>query len=210
MKLKRKVIMLSTNDKAAPILSYLDDKGLIYFPQDEWNNKDLTKRHLYITSDEEIKEGDWFLSMFSNHILYNVKSDNNDDYPNVSGYKKIIATTNKSLGLPEPSIGFIKKFIERYNAGNPITEVTVDYEEDYIAACNIPASECLIKQSINGDCEGCKYCAVNLKVDKNNCITITAVKDSWTKEEVIAFAKKYADRAQAIIKPGDEWIEQNL
>jgi hypothetical protein len=81
---------------------------------------------------------------------------------------KIITTTDKSLGLPEPSPQFIQKYISEWNKGNIITEVMVEFE-----------TKTLVKP----------YDVYNetvtfLKVDSNNCITITKVKDSYSKEEV--------------------------
>jgi hypothetical protein len=50
--------------------------------------------HIYITSDEEIKEGDWHLNIVTNKISkYNIGLLN----PNRSNYKKIILTTDQDL-----------------------------------------------------------------------------------------------------------------
>lgn len=97
-------------------------------------------QHLYFTSDEEIKEGDWYIDD-CNGIRQSVTSDK--EYWEVrKDYKKIIACTNNSLkfgedvpgiitfkSLPQPSQQFIEKYIEEYNKGNIITEVLVEVEE---------------------------------------------------------------------------------
>jgi hypothetical protein len=51
-------------------------------------------RNIYITSDEEIKDGDWHLNIVTNKISkYNIGLLN----PNRSSYKKIILTTDQDL-----------------------------------------------------------------------------------------------------------------
>jgi hypothetical protein len=51
-----------------------------------------TAQHIYITSDEEIKEGDWYYDTTVNVIFKNDKI-----FLNGFGYKKIILTTNQDL-----------------------------------------------------------------------------------------------------------------
>ena len=51
-------------------------------------------QNIYVTSDSEIKEGDWHLNIVTNKISkYNIGLLN----PNRSNYKKIILTDNKDL-----------------------------------------------------------------------------------------------------------------
>ena len=54
MWIKRNVVMLPTNEKAEKGL-YLSKSGLLTIEK-------LTNQHLYILSDEEIKEGDWVIT----------------------------------------------------------------------------------------------------------------------------------------------------
>ena len=59
---------------------------------------------------------------------------------------------------------------------------------------------------------------IGLKVDKNNCITIRFIKETWTREEVINVLHSYLDsfstKHEAFHKiledQMNEWIEQNL
>ena len=104
-------------------------------------------QHLYIISDDEIKDGDYFLAdnrlnTTSNKGLPNwvlckcTKVKNSwvycneipDEGHNGDWCKKIIATTDESLNLPQPSQQFIQKYIEEYNKGNIITDVLVEYD----------------------------------------------------------------------------------
>lgn len=123
--------MLSTEDKKAPILSYLDNKSLQYFPLEYWSNSNLTKQHLYIISDEEINKGDWCVmldsagNVFSNPQQYiDVKTQYIND-----GHRKIIASTDKSLNILQIPEDFIKIFIKEYNKDNIITYVMIEYDE---------------------------------------------------------------------------------
>ena len=122
------------------------------------------KQHLYIISDDEIKEGDWKydtkLNMVIQHRSY------------TDGCKKIIATTDSSLGLPYPSQQFIQKYIEEYNKGNVITDVLVEYEYLLDDMVVLP----YWKLKVNA---------------KDNTITIKKLKEIYTKEEVCQILEKY-------------------
>jgi len=164
---KCKVVMLPTNEKAQvgeitsnttmPELFIMNKK--VY---KAWNTNyhgnivdgsHLRGNHLYILSDEEIKEGDWCMEL----ERYSIQDDNIEDcFPYTSvgedheDNMKIIASTDKSLKLyesetlakasgfslktdditlPQPTDAFIQKYIEEYNKGNIITRVLVEYEE---------------------------------------------------------------------------------
>jgi len=125
----------------------------------EWT--DLINQHLYITSDEEIKEGDWY---YNNH--YNsVALCTSIHALNRNNQFKIIATTDTSLELPQLSQSFIKTYIEAYNNGKVIDKVMVEYTKFE----NIRWSDEWQKFTNNEEI---------LKVDRNNEITIKPIKDS--------------------------------
>lgn len=186
-------------------------------------------QHLYILSDEEIKEGDWVI-INNEHIRQVSKTTCIIDSRclEVNGFnavvktacKKIIATTHKSIfpeetkdcigWYPQPSQSFIEKYIEEYNKGNIITEVMVEYE--YLPGRRVEADP-----EIHG---------TKLKINpKDNTITIRKIKDSWTKEEVIeimkqfkkdcemfsntSFRKKYG-KILTYSEMENKWIEENL
>lgn len=121
--------------------------------------------HIYVCSEEEIKEGDWFAvldrktlqvnssSTFANTI-HRCTEVVNGNYAFDGGFVgkdhhlficlKVIATKDSSLGdlqqimpgstglakksLPSIPETFIEQHITRYNEGNPIKEVMVEYE----------------------------------------------------------------------------------
>jgi hypothetical protein len=237
VKLKRQVVMLPTNQRLVNKGDLVLGHGHnMFVASGNMRPNSLIadyykSQHLYITSDEEIKEGDWYIDD-TNTIRQSVTSDG-DYWSRRKDYKKIIATTDKSIAvqkdsiticsgksrintyptektiIPSPSPEFVQAYIKAYNAGKPITEVMVEYEE---SCCDIR-----VQGGVNSpDC--CHKHAVQLKVDSNNCITITKVKDSWTREEVINILHKYLDdsstKNEAFHKILEEqlnqWIEQNL
>lgn len=207
---KANVVMLTTNEKATigdvvkssksgnlgiycKDKQYAENKGLI-----KWNSQ-----HLYITSDEEIKEGDcWIYSKPLNEIHFLTKAGypkNNPKYWLKDIYK-VIASTDPTLNLPQPSPQFIQKHIEEYNKGNVINEVMVEYI-DYNSDENYRIDN--------------KYNEIKLKVNsKDNTITIKKIKDSWTREEVVKLIKEYhasfASYPTMNLDLRDNWISKKL
>jgi hypothetical protein len=117
------IVMLPTNQKAHNIycvdnLEYHTDKRL---------SLNGAEQHLYVISEEEIKEGDWYIDDGDN-VRQSVTSDNSY-WERRSDYMKIIATTDKSLNLPSIPHSFIAYFIEQYNLNNAISSVEVEYED---------------------------------------------------------------------------------
>jgi PIN domain nuclease of toxin-antitoxin system len=227
--------MIATNEKSnCSIFKDITNKKLGYKPNDlrMFEHEDYIGQHLYITSSEEIKEGDWCL--VDNNILQWKKNDN---YQMLYNCKKIIATTDKSLtiitrislveggikhscnrhdDLPQPSKSFIKAYIEAYNNGNPITKVNVEYEVDYSIDCHESVEECQRFPHNKIDCEECIKASYKLKVNQSNEITIKNIKDTYSKEEVETLIRQWASftvtgRGQWW-KPNDldKWIEKNV
>ena len=186
-------------------------------------------QHLYITSDEEIKEGDWCYNSKRKSIELGKYMIGTNEF---IFCKKIIATTNTSLisineqyfdvnksrksavleqkTLPQIPQEFIEAYVKAYNEGNPITEVIVEYE--------IICGRCY---SNTDECWSAKECSrntdfpdiVKLKVNSDNTINIKLIKDNWSREEVkqlckLAF-KYHCDNSRTTSLP-DKWIEENL
>ena len=134
-----KIVMLDTS-KASLILS--NDGGKLMYDKSTSHlggyRKDIvfTPQHLYFLSSDKICEGDWYIDD-CNQVRQSVTSD--EEYWSVrQDYKKIIATTDKSLTfddgmnswfLPELSPEFIQKYIDAYNKGEKIEECLVEYED---------------------------------------------------------------------------------
>ena len=79
------------------------------FPEQHPNN---IANHIYITSDEEIKEGDWHFKITNNSVS-NYKLDSIN--PNKGRYKKIILTTDQNLikdGVQSIDDEFLEWFVK--------------------------------------------------------------------------------------------------
>ena len=221
------VVMLPTNENASNIVKILKDT--ISYTTTE-NISGGTYQHLYITSDEEIKEGDYtiycsiwlckILKHYGDQVLVVKVHDNTQIIVLIPEHKKIIATTDKNLvtkyderfedvtinknslnqKLPQLPQQFIYDYIAEYNKGNVITEVMVEYNEKGI-----------IQRGRGGE----------------RTITIRKIKDSWSREEVVELLFKCQDEVtypETYYEPckGDdenrkefkddmeEWIEENL
>lgn len=142
MKKTFKVVMLST-EKASPLF---DKKGQLEYninpPLHGIRDLGWKYQHLYIISDDEIKEGDWYMNKFGRLSIKVIGDKSNE------GDKKIVATTDKSLEitvyskyistvegkntrykqLPQLPESFTQAYIKAYNEGKPITEVDLEME----------------------------------------------------------------------------------
>lgn len=188
---RAKVVMLPTNEKA--------DKGNIcfgYYGLQMLKHSDgktiANKQHLYILSDDEIKEGDWFIQ--SNSVLrtcfdlewkgfYKIIATTDNLKVTLSDYTKDSITYTKfDEILPKPSQSFINKYIDEYNKGNIIIDVLVEYDEMYLfpdGSYSRSAQNMLNVKAVD-----------LLKISKDNTITIKKIKDSWNRDEVITFGLK--------------------
>jgi hypothetical protein len=110
---------------------------------------------------------------------------------------EIVATTSTDSHLPEPSKGFIEKFIKEHNKGsNKMYEVLVEYYDE---------------TEEWSECGGAFTIPETIKIsDFDNTITIHKCKDSWTKEEVIELCgRAYAlgvDRNPCF----SQWLTNNI
>ncbi len=189
-----KVIRLASKDNAAPI----DDQNQVgqgLSCNEVPNFHKYNPQHLYIVSDDEIKEGDWYINGMNEVSQFEVGVSSTAFYKE-QGIPKIIATTNPELGigkkieitedkvdniipnwkrLPQPS----KAFIEKYCKAGGIDEVLVEYEYKYLRN----------PEFYGTGMENTKWLVP--KVDSHNTITIHSIKDSWTREEVEKIAAKF-------------------
>lgn len=231
---KVNVVMLPTNEKSKLVLSFkeksfnqLTEPKLTLIEKANYQMSNIQSQHLYITSDDEIKEGDW---IYENDLK--TINQAGDNYIQNSNDKKIITTTNSSLliphehkelpdwNLPQIPQQFIEHYVSKYNKGNVITDVLVEYEK-----CSICKDTKKHIVAMFGEVD-CNYCEINegyenlyinpkLKINpKDNTITIKKIKDSWSREEVINLIwEAVSDVGSGMAYCEDEvkkWIEQNL
>lgn len=191
---KTKVVMLPTEKSSDIILRTRDN--VIHqkkYYGTAWEDMGDVYQHLYFLSDDEIKEGDWCVNLA--HKLVVKPTDIEWANSNKDNLKKIIATTDRleipyqwSI-IPQPSEGFIQKFVESYNSGNQISEVDVEY------------NHLLTTFGIDEE---------SLKINpKDNTITIKKAKDTWSRDEVINLLQQFNnDKSGAF--DCTKWIEENL
>jgi len=190
-------IVILSNDKPSMIFySHIENK-LIYLNAVLPNTSPKSPNYnLYITTSEEIKEGD---------MGYKYCSNTNTVLPIFHGKnglckdcKKIIATTDTSLKLyesetlasasgfslktddiilPQPSKEFIQAYIESYNVGKPIESVLVEVN---------------IKKLLATGCEALGWFKEfkNYKLKDNNIIIKKKEEKLYTQSEVIDLIKK--------------------
>lgn len=225
--IKAKVFMLPSNKKAHEGQLVLGSKSSVgafiasrrslgnrYFDGDEshWKEYHRTEegklsfspQHLYFTSDEEIKAGDYFINFGQfNHGVYYCLDDIHAENikHHCKEFKKIIATTDKTLivdifakqshtdpvkiYLPEPSKEFLEVYVKAYNEGKKIEEVLAemeDFGEEDWAGDNY-TGEPIWRHDWR------------VKVKPDNTITIKKVKDSWNYEEHCLDMQYYNDWA---------------
>ena len=204
------------------------------------NVENFKHQHLYIISDDEIKEGDWCI-IDNNKVG---KRTNKQTYPNctdgeshlcyyyiingeersyhVSHCKKIIATTDTSL---EPinlygNSGLFKtklpqpseQFIQKYIEEHNRGNIISDVLVEY----ELISNEEYFLNTINPD-DDVPYFDERLKINpKDNTITVKKVKNNWNYEEQIDVIEKYLLTKEIDVyrrtKRSDikKWIEENL
>lgn len=188
MKQLCKVVMLST-EKASEL--FIGNNNQLFIGIALPSTSKQINQHLYLTSDEEIKEGDWYLDTNDNIIKANKK---NIEFNNPQiGWDKIIATTDKSLLqdfnkegdggytiMPQIPESFIKAYVE---AKGEIKEVLVEYQE-YANNNKVDSKESYqfyLKNNANFEYKA--------KIRPDNTVIISASK-TYTREDMISFASK--------------------
>lgn len=174
-------------------------------------------QHLYILSDEEIKEGDWFLDTYDNVLqcasitsdTVRYIQDSWECFAYRNHVRKIIATTdslplnsiihNGDLFVSSIPKSFSFLYIYEYNKGNVIKEVEVKYEdcgtEDIGSVGNLEHLDTIVGVFLMGH---------RLRINSDNIINIKRSKDSWTKEELEIIIHKCAER----LKEYQEYAER--
>jgi len=211
--------MLPTEERTDVLVNTYKKDELVALDEKEYEEnigklkeRGFEYQHLYFTSDEEIKEEDWYIDD-KNVIRQSITSDK-DHWKTRPDYKKIIATTDRSLLkpyteqtlndvaiLPQPSKAFIKKYCEL----GGIDEVMIEY---------IKYAEALNGKSLT------PHNIYKLKINSHNKITIHPVKDSWSEEEVKELCRSawssgyntgyYDSEDTPSGGTAEDWINENL
>ncbi len=161
-------------------------------------------KHLYILSDDGIKEGD--LVMFERGIHTATKELVRNKTKN-DGWFKIIATTNSVLhseGVADIPMDFIENtYIPAYNNGNIIEEVVLE-QEDYLT------EDLALKGSFTN---------YRPKLNTNGSVIILKqLQEIFTRAELLTYLEKY-DRefkldsfayTQAVNYTVEDWFNKNV
>lgn len=192
-----------THDVSNNILNYGNYNQRLY-----GLDKKPLYQHLYIISDEEIKEGDWFYNLATKEVLFASKdmlSWNMNATQEHKGWKKIVATTDKSLGEPRPHsqalayipTSFIEAYIKAYNEDKPITEVDLEMYEHIIGNQGSMAFP-------NFETE------LRIKTRPDNTVIVHQSKQ-FTYQNALDFATWYSGMDKEKVKKQlDKWIQDNL
>ena len=216
MNKKCKVFMFPTSETVTRILYSKNTNTLEYNPFLKTNSSDKYQ-HLYITSDEEIKEGDWYIhfntytkesSLFKADDKFNGGNNPNiiDKRDFVYEYwnNKIIATTNTSLGWYNIGNGDPGLLIGNSFKGNgmivkpllpqPSQEFIRQYIEEYnkgrvIFDVDVEYDLWDKFTDVNDPNNHTTTTKKELKINPDNTINIKSIKDSWSREEVKQLCK---------------------
>ncbi len=172
------------------------------------SNEYFEHQSLYITSNDEIKVDDKVYDSYRKVVLDCPDMDNANFYKlSRNRYVKIISSNDSSLNLPQPNKLFIEKYVNKFNIGEVITHITVEYEDDVICESIYNTIGSLIKyKNIR---KGLK-----IKIINPNTISIKDDKSNFSREEV---KQKMRDSiSYALLNQDDtlldinNWIEENL
>lgn len=181
-----------------------------------WNGSGISSyiNYLYFTSDEEIKEGDWFIRNVGSILA--VEQYIKDDHLYAND-RKIVATTDKALC-------YIKQNGHLGQAIIPLPQISQQFQEEYCKAGGI--DEVLVEYT-KGICTHnscytpkCDDICYSIKTDSNNCVITHPVKPKlYTLEEVKIIAKNafmeggksgYNSSKGLDFQTSDNWIKENL
>jgi hypothetical protein len=228
--IKAKVHMLPT-DKTSDIISDYNGQPIPYTLQSEPSILTEGYFHLYITTDEEIKEGDWLINIkpWSMKIIQATKMIEISEKQNIdedmesfaidedmeSFARKIIATTDPELRriIKEDiydDTGLKLATVPKYRNQKILPQIPQSFIEEYCKAGGI--DEVLVEWEIviGGDVLD------RPKLNPNNTIIIHPVEEKMIPlSEVKELIKKYNSdlfTAQTMELPfdGNKWIEENL
>ncbi len=213
-----------------PILLPTKEKSMLYLSKEfglKWskdgpfvNGITNTQNHfLYICSNEEIKQGDWFYTSFEGKDYVHQCSGSPDRRPDrllsqngnyqftKSNCKKIIASTDKSLGLPSIPQSFIQLYIDKYNKGEKLEKCMVEYgfiedKDPRIRGYYTAEDEANLILKLNGN-------EIIISEYKEKLYTKEEIKQSAVKH---LYNKAYSAVGGSVVslKDIDEWLKQHI
>lgn len=186
--MKCKVILLATDKYPALLKSTMSDK--MYGMYNCAQRMPHSLHHLYFVSDEEIQVGDW---IYDTVLMNRVEKAVYDNTYLTRDWKKVVATTDKSLQLPSIPESFLKEYVEKNGS---INEVEIEYTclkhywKDRSNIDNIIV--------YNLEDVGRYNCIFDFYPSKpilnnNNEVITSQPKETWTRDEVITLMETAFD-----------------
>jgi hypothetical protein len=210
MKTKKtcKVVMLPT-DKASHIHKIGNEIG---YTNKSNNNPFAKQQHLYLVSDDEIKEGDckkgdWYYSPIHNQLFQVI----HDKQYLEEDYKKVIATTDSSLKWTDDN--YIQ-VIDHFHGSLP--QIPESFIQAYVkAGGKIDEVQIKVVEHTSGELGQIDKIWHTYKLRPDNTVIIHRTKDKkYSREEVISllcdFAESEVGSNWQEITNVDKWIEDNL
>lgn len=211
MKKTHKIVMVASKEEAKlnSIIKRESDNRLAtvnVLTVDDPNKHLHTTQHLYILSDDEIKEGDWCIGQSNlEKKIFKAEIVDQNIFNKEHGYfgkfqtRKIIGTTDKSLrykddengntklpldfNIPQLSELFIKIYIAEYNKGNIIKEIDLEM----IFSHYTPESEQQYIQDLRENPSDL-VSVYKPKFREDNTVIIDLVEEKkYTKEDILNF-----------------------
>jgi hypothetical protein len=174
------------------------EKGKRFFPQ-----------HIYITSNEEIKEGDWFLHQNSDKInIFKsreivgksiVVGDKKESSCWIDYSKKIILTTDPDLikdGVQSIDDEFLEWFVR-----NPSCK---DVDTSWYTVSDKRVYKIIIpKEESKQEQDHCNFCGKTLKEQMKGCTEITCYRQFLPKQDIIQSNEDAEIFIENIINPAE-------
>ncbi len=215
------------------IHSRANNETVLGYGADVKKDLSLKPQHLYLISNDKIKEGDWVYNVLDNIVCEHkgllIPSDS------IINYKKVIASTDPKLINRQKEWGmavmystskegtehwfttydmptFSEDFIKAYVKANGIDEVMVRYEDGdmgelHCLNCGHSEFHCNNEEG----CDTLSYKEGPMSRDNNEVIISMVEKKMYSRDEVVGLLMKASkDRAIQHREGFNKWIEENL
>ncbi len=158
------------------------------------------QEHLYILTDDNLKEGDWQYTR-----LYGITKVCNLLWSDMECAKKVECSSDHELGLPLIPNSFLPRFVKAYNDENVIIEIKLEVSQLCIQTGRLCGMPC------NGDCHD--NCIYKIKVNDDNTVIIHQDKKYSIQEvENLIYDCLHSIAHGMSFKEEDynDWVKENL
>lgn len=176
------VIMLPTDEFSCLATITTAFETLAYSSLPYGKDEDYQPQHLYIISDDEIKNDDWYLDEYNKVCQFVDLSKYGLGHS--SKFKKIIASTDTKLKIIIPNHN-------DFDSENQLPKIPKSFIKKYHEKGGI-------------DVVQIKYIDGNPKITTGNTISIKSEKNQWDRNEIIDM---FMELEQAMYSKSSEWKE---